>query len=61
MEPGFANIQRIQAGQLLARDRQGEIRAREDGVLVMPLYQRLGDDGFFLGKEERPGASAREA
>ncbi len=61
MEPGFANVQRIQAGQLLARDRNGEIRAREDGVLVMPLYQPLGDDGFFLGREERPGTSAREA
>jgi len=51
MEPGFFNLQRIQEGELLARDRHGEIRAPETGVLLMPLYQSLGDDGFFLGRE----------
>jgi len=50
MEPGFANIAPIQKGQLLARDRTGEIRARETGILFMPLYQGLGDDGFFTGR-----------
>jgi succinylglutamate desuccinylase len=50
MEPGFANIQSIPAGTLLARDRSGEIRADEDCLVVMPLYQGLGDDGFFLGR-----------
>jgi predicted deacylase len=51
MEPGFANLQRIREGELLARDHHGEIRAPETGVLLMPLYQALGDDGFFLGRE----------
>lgn len=51
MEPGFANIQRIHRGTLLAHDRHGEIRASEDCLVVMPLYQGLGDDGFFLGRE----------
>jgi succinylglutamate desuccinylase len=51
MEPGFANLQRIREGELLARDNHGEIRAPETGVLLMPLYQTLGDDGFFLGRE----------
>jgi succinylglutamate desuccinylase len=51
MEPGFANIQPIHAGQLLARDRHGEIRAKEQGMLFLPLYQALGDDGFFLGRQ----------
>lgn len=50
MEPGFANIEPIQKGQLLAHDRKGEIRARESGILFMPLYQGLGDDGFFTGR-----------
>jgi succinylglutamate desuccinylase len=50
MEPGFSNIEPIEAGQLLARDRSGEIRAREKGILFMPLYQGLGDDGFFTGR-----------
>ena len=51
MEPGFANVQRVAAGTLLAHDARGEIRAEHDEVLVMPLYQRMGDDGFFLGRE----------
>jgi hypothetical protein len=51
MEPGFDNIQRIRGGDLLARDRNGEIHAHEPGLLLMPLYQAQGDDGFFLGRE----------
>ena len=50
MEPGFANVQRVEAGTLLARDARGEIRAEKSAVLVMPLYQKLGDEGFFLGR-----------
>jgi predicted deacylase len=49
MEPGFANIHPVNAGDLLARDRHGEIRARETALVLLPLYQGLGDDGFFLG------------
>ena len=51
MEPGHANIGRMRAGELLARDRRGEIRAPHDGLLLMPLYQAQGEDGFFLGRE----------
>lgn len=49
MEPGFANIHPVNTGDLLARDRHGEIRAREPALVLLPLYQGLGDDGFFLG------------
>jgi predicted deacylase len=54
MEPGFRNIDRVRKGQLLARDRSGEIRAPHDGVVIMPLYQGLGGDGFFWGREVSP-------
>ncbi len=50
MEPGFANIQRVAANELLARDRAGDIRAPEPGFVLLPLYQAMGDDGFFLGR-----------
>jgi succinylglutamate desuccinylase len=50
MEPGFANLQRTAAGTLLARDATGEIRAPFDGVVLLPLYQPDGDDGFFYGR-----------
>jgi succinylglutamate desuccinylase len=51
MEPGFRNFQQLRQGQVLARDRTGEITAHETGLILLPLYQTLGDDGFFLGRE----------
>ena len=53
MEPGFTNFEPVRRGQLLAHDRNGEIAARETGLVLLPLYQGLGDDGFFLGREVR--------
>ncbi|HKZ77153.1 MAG TPA: succinylglutamate desuccinylase/aspartoacylase family protein [Pyrinomonadaceae bacterium] len=50
MEPGFGNFQPVRRGQLLAHDRNGEISAKETGLILLPLYQKLGDDGFFLGR-----------
>jgi len=51
MEPGFANIHPVAAGQLLARDERGEIRSEEEGFVLLRLYQAMGDDGFFFGRE----------
>jgi succinylglutamate desuccinylase len=51
MQPGFTNFDRVESGQLLARDAQGEVRARWSGWLLMPLYQGQGNDGFFLANE----------
>lgn len=51
MRPGFENFARIDKGQVLASDDEGEIRSRWDARLLMPLYQRLGDDGFFVVRE----------
>jgi len=50
MEPGFANIQRTRGGTLLARDARSEIRAPFDGLVLLPLYQAQGSDGFFYGR-----------
>jgi succinylglutamate desuccinylase len=54
MEPGFENFSPVQRGQLLARDRQGPVSASESGMILMPLYQALGSDGFFLAREVNP-------
>jgi succinylglutamate desuccinylase len=51
MEPGFRNLDRARRGQLLARDAKGDIRAPEDGLVILPLYQPSGEDGFFWGRE----------
>ncbi len=54
MEPGFLNLARARAGQLLAHDRSGPIRASKDGFVILPLYQGQGADGFFWGRELTP-------
>ncbi|WP_299459704.1 succinylglutamate desuccinylase/aspartoacylase family protein [uncultured Microscilla sp.] len=50
MLPGFKNFSRVTKGQLLARDCRGEVKSPGDGYLLMPLYQPVGNDGFFLVK-----------
>jgi succinylglutamate desuccinylase len=51
MEPGFTNLQHTARGTLLAREGEAEIRAPFDGLLLLPLYQAQGTDGFFYGRE----------
>ena len=47
MREGYVNFQRVAAGELLANDARGEIRAPWNGMVLLPLYQqtcdRLGD------------------
>lgn len=54
MKPGYTSFQFVKENQLLAHDDSGEVRAAESGRILMPLYQSLGDDGFFLVREFRP-------
>lgn len=48
MQPGFENFSKIKKGQLLAMENGAEIRSSWDAYIFMPLYQPLGDDGFFI-------------
>jgi predicted deacylase len=54
MELGFENFQPVRRGELLAAQKSGAVYASESGLLLMPLYQKLGEDGFFLGREVAP-------
>ncbi len=54
MKPGFSNFDPVNRGDVLGRDKNGEVMAIESGMLLMPLYQKLGDDGFFLGRKVSP-------
>lgn len=54
MYPGFQNFQSIKKNQPLAESNQGEIKALETGTLLMPLYQKQGDDGFFIVRRIKP-------
>ncbi len=51
MLPGYKNFQPVKRGEHLANDRHGAIESPEDGLILMPLYQPQGSDGFFLVKE----------
>lgn len=50
MMPNYKNFQAVAKDEILAQDKHGPIRAIEDGLILMPLYQKQGDDGFFLIK-----------
>lgn len=48
MFPGFKNFQPIKKGDLLGVDNHGDVRAQSQGMILMPLYQSQGDDGYFI-------------
>lgn len=52
MEPGYKNFQKIEKGELLARQNGKDIKSEWDARIFMPLYQSQGNDGFFVIKEE---------
>ncbi|HEV7669227.1 MAG TPA: succinylglutamate desuccinylase/aspartoacylase family protein [Thermoanaerobaculia bacterium] len=54
MNPGFKNFFPIQKGSVVAHDRGGDVRTEEGGYLFMPLYQKLGEDGYFLVRRVKP-------
>lgn len=48
MIPNYKNFQKIQKGEILATDKNGAIQAPDNALILMPLYQSQGEDGFFL-------------
>ena len=54
MTPGYTSFDPVAESELLAQDDRGEIRAVESGRVLLPLYQGLGNDGFFLVREFSP-------
>jgi succinylglutamate desuccinylase len=56
MLPGFTNFQPIEKDRLLAHEGNGvmgEVRAPSSGLLLMPLYQPQGDEGYFMTRPVR--------
>ncbi len=50
----FDNFEPVERGRVIAHDRGGRIRSPRSGLIIMPLYQRLGNDGFFIGRRISP-------
>ncbi|MBC7775172.1 MAG: succinylglutamate desuccinylase/aspartoacylase family protein [Phycisphaerae bacterium] len=48
MRPGYANFQPIVQGEHLADDVHGPVLSPDKGLILMPLYQAKGSDGFFI-------------
>ncbi len=54
MTKGYKNFDFVKKGTYLAKDNDGSIYAESDGLLLMPLYQPQGDDGFFIIEKHDP-------
>jgi len=54
MNPGFFNFQRIKKHQELAMSEGEMIFAQNKGRMLMPQYQRQGDDGYFIIRRIHP-------
>lgn len=52
MRPGYQNLQPVASSELLARDSGDEVIAPFAGRVVLPCYQKQGDDGFFIAVDE---------
>jgi succinylglutamate desuccinylase len=55
----FDSFDPIEAGQIVARDRRGFVRAPESGLMLMPRYQPQGEDGFFVVRDVAADACRR--
>lgn len=53
-KPGFNNFDAVKKGQQIGTDARGPVVAPYDCRVMLPLYQALGDDGFFLSRDVRP-------
>jgi succinylglutamate desuccinylase len=54
MKAGLSSFRPVHAGEVLASSSSGPITAPQAGLLLMPLYQDQGEDGFFLVREVQP-------
>ena len=54
MKPGYITFQKVRKGEVLADDNGRKVMADESGRMILPLYQALGTDGFFLAREFSP-------
>ncbi len=54
MQPDHRTFQLVTEGQGVASDKSGEVASPMDGLLLMPLYQEQGDDGFFVVRKVLP-------
>jgi predicted deacylase len=53
MMPGFTNFQPVARDQKLAKLNGEVVRSGKKGLILMPLYQAKGEDGYFIVRRIR--------
>lgn len=53
MDPGYENFQPVAVAEKLGDDHQGPIASPLSGLMLMPLYQEQGGEGFFVVRPVR--------
>ena len=48
MKPGYTNFMPINKDETVAHENGAAIKTHEGGRIFMPLYQKEGDDGYFI-------------
>ncbi|QQX75773.1 MULTISPECIES: succinylglutamate desuccinylase/aspartoacylase family protein [Aequorivita] len=61
MEAGYSNFQPIKKGELLAYQNGKPVYSKWDAYIFMPLYQKQGNDGFFVATEANSEPSLRSS
>ena len=51
MKSDYISFQKVSKGEALATDIKGDVLCPYDGLILMPLYQKQGQEGFFLVEE----------
>jgi succinylglutamate desuccinylase len=52
--PSFKSFEKINRGELIAKHNNIEIEAKHSGRIFMPLYQKRGNEGFFIVRKIYP-------
>ena len=50
----YENFEPIEKGEVLGKDKDGPVKAPFGGLILMPLYQKQGNDGFFIIQQITP-------
>ncbi len=53
-DPGYRSFQPVEAGDIIGRQDGQPVATPISGLLLMPLYQPQGEDGFFVARRVRP-------
>ncbi len=48
MTPGYSNFYKVEKGEVIGYDKRGAVKSPQKGMILMPLYQPQGEEGFFI-------------